>query len=156
MRRSSAKFDAKICDANERTRKALELRKAGATYDQIAAQLGYGNRSNAYRAVKEAIHEIIREPAEEVLQLELARLDALLLGCWQKAKTGDSRAIDRAIRVMERRSAYLGLDAPKKTATALDGSLSVTNGAHDELLARIAALAATAAKGEGDPGADPE
>ncbi len=111
---NSAKRDARTAERAEQQRKALELRKAGANHDQIAQQLKVANRSVAWKLVQDAIHEIIREPAEEVLQLELARLDAMLLGVWTKAKGGDSHAIDRALRIMDRRAAYLGLDAPKR------------------------------------------
>lgn len=112
---NSVKRDVRSAEASERHRKALELRKAGATYEQIASQLNYAGKSAARAAVQNAIKEIIREPAEEMLQLELSRLDAMLLGVWTKAKSGDPAAIDRAIRIMDRRSAYLGLDAPKRS-----------------------------------------
>jgi len=151
---NSAKRDAAAAETAERYRKALELRKAGATYDQIAAQLGYSAKAAARHAVQAAIKEIIREPAEEVIQLELSRLDAMLLGCWTKAKSGDVHCIDRALRIMERRASYLGIDAPKRSSTEMAGELKVTDGAHEQLLARIARLAAAAGTGEGDPGAD--
>ncbi len=140
----------------ERDRKALELRKAGATYAQIAAEIGLETEAGAWKAVKAALDMAIQEPAQDVLILELTRLDVLLLGCWHKAKNGDVQAIDRALRIMERRSSYLGIDAPKKTATDFDGSISVTDGAHEELLARIAMLTAATTKGEGNSGSDPE
>ena len=119
---NSSKRDRIAAEQNERRRKALELRKAGANYQQIADRLGLANKSMAWQAVHAAIRDIVREPAEAVLTIELARLDALLLGVWTAAKAGDVRAIDRALRIMERRSAYLGLDAPKRTEhTGKDG-----------------------------------
>lgn len=100
--------------AAEKRAKALELRKAGATYDQIARQVGYHNRGNAYRAVHLALKEITAEPATEVIKLELERLDAMLLGLWPAARKGKEAAVDRVLRIMERRAALLGLDAEKK------------------------------------------
>ena len=100
-----------------RQRSALRrcvLRKTGISYDAIAATLGYKGRSGAYKAVITALRDITREPAEELRSLELERLDAMLSGIWEKATTGDTWAIDRAIRLMERRAALLGLDAPQK------------------------------------------
>lgn len=135
----------------EKCREGLELRKAGASYSQIADQLGYKNESGAWKAVQQAIDCIIREPAKDVLIIELARLDTMLLALWAKAKSGDTHAIGRCLSIMERRSAYLGIDAPKKTAAEFDGSITVTDGAHEELLARIAGLTAASATGEGDP-----
>lgn len=135
---NSAKRDASAAEHAEQQRKALELRKAGATYEQIAVQLKVSNRSVAWKLVKTAIEDIVREPAEEVLQLELARLDAMLLGVWTDAKGGNTAAIDRALRIMDRRAAYLGLDAPKRSeVTGSDGGpiiYNVTALTHDELL----------------------
>jgi hypothetical protein len=111
---NSSKRDTRAAGQAEQQRKALELRKAGATYDQIADQLGLANRSVAWKLVKTAIDEITREAAEEVLALELARLDSMLLGLWTKAKAGDPAAVDRALRIMDRRASFLGLDAPKR------------------------------------------
>lgn len=107
---NSAKRDTRVADIAERRRKALELRKAGATYEQISDQLGYAGRAKAWQDVREAIKDIVREPAEDVLQIELARLDAMFLGCWAKAKAGDNVTIDRAMKIMERRAKLLGLD----------------------------------------------
>jgi len=100
--------------AAERQRQALELRKGGVDYQTIANRLGYKWPSGAHKAVMSALKAVIREPAEDVLALELARLDALFFTLWPKARAGDTAAIDRVLRIMERRAKYLGLDAPIK------------------------------------------
>lgn len=102
--------------ARYRSWEALQLRKAGATYEEIGRALGM-TRTGAYRAVKRALDELnekIAEDAAEVLRLELERLDAMLLAVWPKAKQGHLGAIDRVLKIMERRSRLLGLDAPHK------------------------------------------
>lgn len=144
---NSAKRDARKADRAELARKALELRKAGANHDQIADQLKLANRSVSWKLVRSALRDVIREPANAVLQLELARLDALLLGCWQKAKAGDPHAIDRALRIMDRRSSYLGLDQPKglkvEMARELESFLNKVRGAvGDDVYERLLAIAA--------------
>lgn len=98
----------------ERRMQALELRKAGATYDQIAKTCGYTDRTYAYKAVQTCIKNLIRERSSEVVTIEIERLDAMLLSIWSKVKDGDVAAIDRAIKIMERRAKLLGLDAPIK------------------------------------------
>lgn len=108
----------KRIDAAERQRKALEARKAGASYDQIARQLNYAGPSSAHKAVITALQRTIQEPADELRQLELTRLDALLIPVWGQAMKGSLPAIDRAIRIMERRAKLLGLDAPLKFSIA--------------------------------------
>ena len=47
--------------------------------------------------------------------LEAARLDAMLLPLWRRVQQGDERAVDRALKIMERRARLLGLDAPSKS-----------------------------------------
>lgn len=96
--------------------KALELRKAGATYDQIARQLGYHNRGNAYRAVKTALQDITLELAEEVRDMELARLDTALLAIWPEVRKGSLPHIDRFLKIQNQRAQYLGLYSPVKIA----------------------------------------
>lgn len=97
-------------EAAEKRQRALELRKAGATYDKIAQQVGYSNRGNAQRAVQTALREVTADPAREVIAIELERLDAMLLGLWGQARTGHLGSIDRVLRIQERRASYLGLD----------------------------------------------
>ena len=143
---NSAKRDAREADSAERTRQALELRKAGASLDQIAEKLKFAHRSNARKAIQAAIKEIYEEPAKEVLSLELARLDAMLLGLYQKAKSGDVAAVDRVVRIMDRRAKYLGLDAPQET------SVEVKSDSRDRILTRLEVLAATARGTAGIPG----
>ena len=100
--------------AHERHLQALELRKAGVTYEVIAGQLGYATASGARKAVVSALKATLREPAAELRELELARLDAMLLPLWRPVQAGDEKAVDRALRIMERRARLLGLD--RKTA----------------------------------------
>ena len=39
----------------------------------------------------------------------------MLLALWRRVQNGDERAIDRVLRIMERRAKLLGLDAAAKT-----------------------------------------
>jgi len=45
-----------------------------------------------------------------VLQLELERLDAMQAAIWDDAMNGHLGAIDRVLKIMERRAKLLGLD----------------------------------------------
>lgn len=100
--------------ATVRQAKALELRGRGLSYYDIARQLGYRGPSGAWKAVTSALDKMLREPSEQVRQIELARLDALLSGVWDKATHGDVKAIHAAIEIMGRRARLLGLDAAEK------------------------------------------
>lgn len=120
--------------AIERQRQALELRKAGAEFSDIARQLDYKDASGAYRAVRRALQRTIQQPANELREIEVARLDALLLGLWPEARKGNVAKIDRVLRIMQRRADLLGLDAPKR----VDATISVRDEA--ERLARETGL----------------
>lgn len=104
-------------EAKERALKALELRKKGMRYEQIAQQLGYPNRGNAHKAVMKELELLAKECLEEaarVRDLELQRLDALYLVAYAEVEGGNIPAIDRCLRIMERRAKLLGLDAAEK------------------------------------------
>ncbi len=107
---------------------ALALRKTGATYEQIAAHLGYSNRQSANRAVLRLLAAHEAENVADLRTLENMRLDDLLFAVYKAAKSGDLGAIDRALRIAERRAKLWGLDAPvKQEISGTDGApLSIT------------------------------
>jgi len=110
-----SKVDNRIVRGRQREIESLELRKAGLTYRQIGERLGI-TEQGAHAAVMRALrrlNERITEAAEEVRRLELERLDRLLLALWPQAAKGNQGAVDRVLRIMERRARLLGLDAPK-------------------------------------------
>jgi len=104
--------------AAERRQQALALRRAGLTYRDIARALGCSPQ-HAHRMVQEALKEIVektREDAEQVLQLELQRLDEAQASIWRQVKEGHLGAVDRLLRIMERRAKLLGLDQIQQPA----------------------------------------
>ena len=108
-----SKTSKRRVSAVERHREALELRKQGYSYPEIAAKMHY-SLAGAYKAVMTALKEITREPAEELLRMEVARLDQMLKAMAPMAKYGNIDAINMSLKVAERRAKLLGLDAPIK------------------------------------------
>lgn len=106
--------------AADRRRKAIQLRRAGATYEQIAEALEVSvSRCRQYvREALVAIEKEIAETASEVKQLELERLDNMLRIIEPKvaaaAADGDWRPMQMQLRIQERRAKLLGLDAAVK------------------------------------------
>jgi hypothetical protein len=96
----------------ERERKALELRKAGASFDEIAKALDYADKSGAFYAIKRALSDIVPPAVDEMRTLEGERLDALLAAVWKQAMDGDLKAVDRVLRIIDQRARLLGLNAP--------------------------------------------
>jgi DNA-binding transcriptional MerR regulator len=100
-----------------RSQQAIRLREAGLTHKQIAEQLGYANESGAYKAVTRELQILsneLGESREAVQTLELSRLNQMQSANWRSVLQGDTQAISTGIKIMERRSALLGLDAPRK------------------------------------------
>ena len=105
-------------------RKALELRRNGATFAQIGAALGIGRKAVSKLIDRELARQEqeARENAGAALGLELERLDAALrVASAVMNNPGVSadkrlRAIDRVLRVEFLRCRLLGLLAPTKIA----------------------------------------
>jgi DNA-binding CsgD family transcriptional regulator len=116
------KNSPRMIAVHEKERQALELRKAGATFDEIADALGM-SKNGVWKAVTRALKSMTAEPAEELRSLEVARLDTMQRGLWNDARKGKVAAVDRVIKISERRSKLLGLDAPTKAeVTGKDGA----------------------------------
>lgn len=102
--------------------KALELRLEGKSFPDIATELGYSSRQTAHAAVTKALRDITREPAEELIVIELERLDRIWELHYLNACAGDVAALGGCMRIMDRRAKLLGLDAPeRKEVTGRDG-----------------------------------
>lgn len=123
----------------ERDAKACQLRNDGLTYAQIAVEMGYADHSSARKAVARALVAIVAEPAGRQKTLMLSRMDAALAEAFRimradhiahsngrvimdpadptKPLLDDGpklQAIDRIIKVEDRRAKLIGLDAPVK------------------------------------------
>lgn len=104
-------------EAFDKARRVFELRRRGLTYDEIAEEIGC-SAALAHKLLHEKMQEIgeqIKVDAVVVRDMEVARLDKLYACASRRAEKGDSQAIAVAIKVAARRSALLGLDAPKRT-----------------------------------------
>ena len=109
---------ARAAKGLEHQRQALELRRMGLGYEAIGAQLGLG-KSQAHRLVQAALadcREQVTAHADELRSEELSRLDGMLQGLWPRARKGEAAAVDRVLKIGERRAKLLGLDAPTRTA----------------------------------------
>ncbi|MBC3178136.1 hypothetical protein [Corynebacterium lujinxingii] len=84
----------------------MQLRLAGASYDKIAAQLKLPIEE-VERLVAEGVAALNSEPSALRARLELARLDALLMGIWAQAQRGDTAAVGQALKIIGQRSAIL-------------------------------------------------
>ena len=137
----------------ENDARALEFRRRGLSYEQIAAQMEWRSPSAAHQSVQRALADSAREASEEVRQIEAARLDELTrtlmrvlatkhyvvsVASGVVARHPDTgqpmqddapviHAVAGLVRISERRAKLLGLDAPKqvevRTIDAIDARL---------------------------------
>jgi hypothetical protein len=158
----------------ERDAQAARLRAQRLTYEEIAQRLGYADRGEAHHAVRRALSEAIREPATELLHIELATLDKLAREAWavlerKHVTISQGRvvkldgtpvdddgptlaAIDRLLKVHEARRKLLGLDAPVKTEVEVTFSGDFDLDQELTAFARGAAAAARSQGGVAEPG----
>lgn len=143
----------------KRRAEAVAMRIAGADFEAIAEKLGYADRRSACKDVTRALEQAVAEQTRSVeayREEELQRLDALLVEAWAVLKRAhvtvshgkliyDDRtgqpllddgptlhAIDRILKIQERRAKFLGLDAPMKVEAITIDSL-------DQAIAQLAA-----------------
>lgn len=96
--------------AVERRQQAVAMRKAGAPLRVIGEELGVTTQA-AHKAIKKqlAILERLAEgDGEELRRLTIERYDAVLLAVWDKAMSGNLRAVDRVLKIEEARHNLLG------------------------------------------------
>lgn len=98
--------------ARLRQSQAFELKLAGASFQQIADQLGYSSKSGAERAYRTQLERLTIAPSEESKKLQLERLEHLFLAMYTQAKSGALGATDRCIRIIQEIAKLQGLYAP--------------------------------------------
>lgn len=137
-------------DAAERDAEACRLKTRSLSYRQIAEQLGYADHTCARRAVERVLAETVAEPAAELRQLELMKLDAMeqavlvvlerqhvTVNGGEVIRYDDNvliddgpvlQAVDRLLKIQDRRAKLVGLDAPKRleviTIDAIDAEIA--------------------------------
>ena len=114
----SCETSPRFAVAVQKKAKALELRRAGYGFREIAAELDV-SVGRAHQYVTEAFEDARTQVAahtDELRAQELSRLDGLMQRLYPlaTASTPDLLAVDRVIKCMERRARLLGLDAPMR------------------------------------------
>lgn len=115
----------------DRRWKALDYRKQGWSYNRIAKEMHLGV-TTVREDILWCLDQVISEPAEEVRKMELERLDELQAAIWQRAIGGDYVAIDRVLRIMDKRQRILGIETPVE-AFSLDFILQMATEISEQL-----------------------
>lgn len=103
-------------DERLRAQQCLKLRTGGLTWQEIADQLGYADRSGARKAVERLLDRTEFESVDEFRTLESDRLDALWRSYWSAALDGDLKAAEFCLKISAQRCRLLGLDRPARVS----------------------------------------
>lgn len=125
---------------NRKANAALQLRVAGADWDDIAQVLGFPTGRQALVAVEKALEKELRDTSKEALrQMASKRLDRLLQAVWPKAINEDSPeqlpAVGKAREIIADFRKVHGLDAPTE--------ISLHSPAQSEIEQWVSSLVAT-------------
>jgi predicted transcriptional regulator len=113
------------CQGADNRQQSFILRRRGYSYQEIGDELGISPQcahQHVTSVLKES-REITGEVSDDVRELELKRIDLMLKALSIKAARGDEKAIETTIKLMARRTAYLGLDVATKQELAVTTSL---------------------------------
>jgi AraC-like DNA-binding protein len=133
----------KLEEAARKHKRAIELKRAGWSLDDIAAEVGYANRSGVTRAIKAAMERSRSEmfvSAELYRAESLERLEALLKACWQPAMNGSKDHIAEARRIVSDIGDLTGAKAPIRIEVGESDIDRLLAGLESELGRRAAAI----------------
>lgn len=130
----------------ERRALAVQMRVDGNSLEAIALTLEYRNSGEAAKDITRALEESIAQQTHSVdvyREIEVRRLDQMLLALHPGIQRGTPRAIEIALKVAERRAKLLGLDSATKleltTIDAVDQQIALLT---EELARQAEALGA--------------
>lgn len=92
------------------------MRARGHSFRQIKDDLGYATLAGVKRDISTELREGHREDLQDVLELEIMRLDDLYVTAREAADGGDWEAGRLALAIHKQRSEYLGLNEIGKEA----------------------------------------
>lgn len=99
---------------------AVELRRAGVSFDEIAKRVGYSDRSAAYKAYRAALARVPARAVQEHRDEWNDRLERLLLPYWTNALAGDIAAGRMVIRIAQEAARINGFYAPTEVRVGPD------------------------------------
>lgn len=119
---------------------AWQMRLRGTDWEQICKTVGYSSVKVAQvdlRAyVLSCMVQTDEDHRQEVMTMELAKLDALQNAVWDAAMAGDTKAVDSALKVINTRMKLLGLDTPTQGQQVTNNTVVVA-GSSEEFIQRL-------------------
>jgi len=122
----------------EKTRRAMGLKLAGASYSNIATQLGYADASGARKAVMRGMKSSLQENSGELRKIHYGRLEHMLMLLWPDVNNRDLSSMQTALSVMDRMERLYGLNAAEKVEfSAGRETVILADGSKDDYLAAL-------------------
>lgn len=134
IRRSANEKKRVMNEVDIKEKQVIDLRRQGMSFRQIADILDYsgpGAVHNVYKRVMERDYELLAEAAHALRIEQMEQLDEQLhqLLERQKLDPDNLNVVDRILKVMERKSKLIGLDAAIKTEAKVNMAMT-----HEEIL----------------------
>lgn len=111
-RPSHRRYKAKSLEQRVKIVDAVQMRIQGYSYQDIKDQLGFTTIDEVRVAIDRLLADYTVESTEQLRTIEAARLDVYLTKLEELIEDGHVQAIDKAIKVQERRARLMGLDKP--------------------------------------------
>ncbi|GAB2918582.1 hypothetical protein ACFMQL_20475 [Nonomuraea fastidiosa] len=108
-------------ERHERRYQALQMRIAGVSHAVIAQRLGYSSPAVVGKDITAALKKAAKAEAmaaEELLHLEINRLDRMMASIWPKVLKGEVNAVEAALKIVNKRANLLGLDLINRNGAA--------------------------------------
>lgn len=122
----------------EKTRRAMALKLAGASYAAIAQQLGYNDASAARKAVMRGMKSSMQENAAELRKIHYSRLEHMLMLLWPDVNARDLPSMNAALSVMDRMERLYGLNASEKLEVSVGReTVILADGEKDSYIAAL-------------------
>ena len=124
-------IQGRLIKRSERATKALSLRKAGKSYEEIGVELGV-KAVRAFVIIKEELARLNKDrssSAEEILRLEIERCYEIVKALWPRRN--EPRTAEVILKTIERISRFYGLDKPLK----IEQAIQVEDMTYEQLIA---------------------
>ena len=123
----------------DRRLKAMEMRRRGHHWEEVARECGYASARSAAQSVHKLAKKTVLEAVGDYRNMQIDRCHEMLVGLTDKARAGDERAIDTALRVMERLDKYVGTEVSTQQVEHTH-TLVIESRTEDDYIARLSAL----------------
>ncbi len=138
--RAAREAEAELA-AQTKRKQALEYRLAGMNYRQIAEKMGWANQSSAHTAVKQALADIPKDAATEMIAVQNEQMLMMQLALVKDVRRGDPNSVGAMLKVMDQQAKLNGLYGATQEEDTISVAVALANflGGAKEAAARIAA-----------------